>query len=199
MADNATTNEPSELAKLRFDYAWKWFSFHADQRIKMFNYMLVVFGIFAAGVVNALDKHLPNPVVSGLCFSAGFLALIFTRLDARNQDLVWLGEDVLVELERETIFGADATIKGHKGDNKDKNISFGILLPQANAQTHWKIYDAWRGKHRVLLRWIGYLIAILFFASGIWILVQPPAIASKPRECLQCVQVPQAAPLPPSN
>jgi hypothetical protein len=39
------SGDVSDLVKLQFDYAWKWFSFHADQRVKMFNFMLVVFGI----------------------------------------------------------------------------------------------------------------------------------------------------------
>lgn len=175
---------PSELYKLQFDYAWKWFSFHADQRIKMFNYMLVVFGIFAAGIVNALDKHLPNLVTAILCFGAGFLALIFARLDGRNRDLVWLGEDVLMHLEREGIFGTDIKINGRY----DAKVDFGILWRQALEEkaatdriraalrdkgcvplVSW-IHDAWRGKHRVWLPFVSYLIAILFFSAGILIL-----------------------------
>ena len=97
-------DRPSELHKLQFDYAWKWFCFHADQRVKMFNFMLIVFGIFAAGVVNALDKNLPTIVMAGLCIFAIVLALIFILLDRRNRDLVWLGEDVLMDLERKAIF-----------------------------------------------------------------------------------------------
>src|SRR4051812_17959205 len=106
MANGITPADPLELRKLQFDYAWKWFSFHADQRVKMFNFMLIVFGIFAAGVVNALDKAaLPRVALAGLCFFGTFLAWAFTRLDRRNRDLVWLGEDVLMELERKVIFG----------------------------------------------------------------------------------------------
>src|ERR1700729_959787 len=105
--------DPSELRKLQFDYAWKWFSFHADQRTKIFNFMLVVFGIFAAGIVNALDKHVPKIAVAGLAISAGILALIFRRLDRRNRDLVWLAEDVLKELEREAIFDPTPKIRDH--------------------------------------------------------------------------------------
>jgi hypothetical protein len=159
---------PSELQKLQFDYAWKWFSFHADQRIKMFNYMLVVFGIFAAGVVNALDKELPNVATAILCFIAAALALIFSLLDRRNRDLVWLGEDVLRNLERTSIFGEGIKIK----DGKDKEIDFGILRRQdlPSGTGNGFICDAWRGKHRVWLPLIGLLIAVLFLAAGLLIL-----------------------------
>jgi len=74
----------------------------------MFNFMLVVLGIFAAGVVNALDKT-PNIVTAFLCFFAAGLAVVFTFLDRRNRDLVWLGEDVLTHLERKAIFGEGRT------------------------------------------------------------------------------------------
>ncbi len=181
-------NPPSELHKLQFDYAWKWFSFHADQRTKMFNYMLLVFGIFAAGIVNALDKHLPNLVTADLCFIAAALALIFARLDRRNRDLVWFGEDVLMHLERVGIFGTDVKINGRY----DSKIDFGVLWRQAleervasnrisNALPNrgcaplitW-LRDAWLGKHRVWLPTVSYLIAIVFFSAGILILLFGP-------------------------
>src|SRR5260370_29011163 len=111
MANEIPPADPLELRKLQFDYAWKWFSFHADQRVKMFNFMLIVFGIFAAGVVNALDKDLPPVAIAGLCFFAAFLAWAFMRLDRRNRDLVWLGEDVLMDLERKAIFGEGQKIE----------------------------------------------------------------------------------------
>jgi hypothetical protein len=115
--------KPSELHKFQFDYAWKWFSFHADQRIKMFNYMLVVFGIFAAGIANAVNKQVPNEVTAGFCFVASVFALIFARFDRRNRDLVWFGEDVLRHLERQGIFGPDEKIEDRHG----KTVDFGIL------------------------------------------------------------------------
>jgi hypothetical protein len=174
---------PSELHKLQFDYAWKWFCFHADQRVKMFNYMLIVFGVFAAGVVNALHNQIPAGLVFTLCVVAGVLALIFMLLDRRNRDLVWLGEDVLMDLERETIFGEGKKIKGRY----DREIDFGILWRQTLEEREWgqefgkQSSPNWRlirsclhnvklGKHRILLPGIGGLIAFLFFAEGGFIL-----------------------------
>jgi hypothetical protein len=198
MADEPASNplpaasppqQVSDLHKLQFDYAWKWFSYHADQRVKMFNFMLVVLGIFAAGVVNAFDKT-PNIVTAILCFFAAGLAVVFTFLDRRNRDLVWLGEDVLTHLERKAIFGESVKIQGRY----DQPIDFGILWRQAleEESTHrrpirdalrdalgpkaWRTAcrDAWLGKHRIWLRLVGFLIAVLFLAAGIWILKQPP-------------------------
>jgi hypothetical protein len=179
MANESVPADPSsELRKLRFDYAWKWFSFHADQRVKMFNFMLIVFGIFAAGVVNALDKDLPPVAIAGLCFFATSLACAFMWLDRRNRDLVWLGEDVLMDLEREAIFRERTKIKGRY----DREIDFGILWRQAlegKRSPNWGPIgnfwrDVWLGKHRIWLPAIGFWIGVLFFAAGLWILLRTP-------------------------
>lgn len=176
-------NTSSGLHQVQFDYAWKWFCFHADQRIKMFNYMLIVFGIFAAGVVNALHNQVPKGAIAGLCFFAAALAVIFTRLDLRNRDLVWLGEDVLMDLERKTIFGDGNKIKGRY----DREIDLGLLWRQALQEREWQRgfeqrrsptqiaigtywHDVALGKHRVLLPGIGVLIGVLFLAAGIYLL-----------------------------
>src|SRR3954462_11298895 len=41
------TEDERELLKLRADYAWKWFDLHAKQRMTLFNYFLIIAGIFA--------------------------------------------------------------------------------------------------------------------------------------------------------
>jgi hypothetical protein len=152
---------------VQFDYAWKWFAFHADQRIKMFNFMLIIFGVFAAGVVNALDKHLPTFAVAFLCFVAAGLAEIFVRLDRRNRELVWRGEDVLRYLEQEVIFREPTTIQGREG----ARIHFGILTRESGSASARRMKNWWfdvrLGRHRLWLPMIGHLIAVLFLAAGI--------------------------------
>lgn len=153
--------------------------------------MLVVFGIFAAGIVNALDKHLPNIVTAALCFIAAGLGVIFALLDRRNRDLVWFGEDVLMHLERDAIFGKDVKIKGRY----DADVDFGILWRQALeervaanrirvalrdnvcAPLVIRLRDAWRGKHRIWLPVVSCLIAFLFLAAGILILRYGPFLS----------------------
>ena len=163
-------NPPSELHKLQFDYAWKWFSFHADQRTKVFKFMLVVFGIFAAGIVNALDKHLPKIFVAGLAILAALLAVMFSRLDRRNRDLVWLGEDVLKKLEREAIFDQGTTITDHFGNTVPLSILTRPDDPPTKSPSS-NSNDAFLGKHRVLFPGIAYLFAVLFFAAAILIMI----------------------------
>jgi hypothetical protein len=160
---------PSEVHKLQFDYAWKWFSFHADQRTKMFNFMLIVFGILATAIVAAVDKHLSREITSGLCVIAGVLALIFSRLDRRNQNLLWLGEDVLVELERRGIFGEGIRIDGRE---EGQRVDLGILWRQKLEERENRtglLGSAWSGKHRFWLPRIAYLFAVIFFLAA-WLL-----------------------------
>ena len=160
--------DPSELRKLQFDYAWKWFCFHADQRTKVFNFMLIVFGIFAAGIVNALDKHLPKIAAAGLAIFAAILALIFSRLDRRNRDLLWRGEDILKKLEREVIFDPAETV----GDSYGQTVPSSIL-DRDDPPTRWKkksvLNDAILGKHRWWFPFIAYLFSGLFVAAAVLI------------------------------
>jgi hypothetical protein len=186
---------PLELCKLQFDYAWKWFSYHADQRVKMFNFMLVVFGVFATAIGSTVGR-LPSGFTAVLCFVAAALGLIFPLLDRRNRDLVWLGEELLTHLEKNFIFGEGITIKDRSG----KDIRLGILSRQSfedddRAKDFWlawgkgvggiwcawstwrawgkRVDDGWRGKHRVWLPTVGILMFVLFLAGGVWILKHP--------------------------
>jgi hypothetical protein len=127
--------------------------------------------------VNAIG-HLQSGVTAVLCFAAASLAFIFSLLDRRNRDLVWLGEELLTDLEKNAIFGQGITIKDRSG----KDIQLGILSRQSfedNARRNnwgtWRrvLDEACRGKHRVWLRFVAYLMTVLFFTAGVWILKHP--------------------------
>ncbi len=66
-----------ELDKLRLDYAWKWFAFHADQRTKMFNYFILAIGIVATAVFSWYHQR---GVVVILCAVGVTVALICQSL-----------------------------------------------------------------------------------------------------------------------
>jgi hypothetical protein len=158
----------------------------------MFNFMLIVFGIFATAIVSAVDKGLPPAVTAILCFVAAALGLIFPLLDRRNRDLVWLGEEVLTHLEKNFIFGEYIEIKDREG----KDIRLGILWRQKvenderkdnillawgrdvgdtwRALSTWRAWDdAWHGRHRFWLPCVGLSMFALFLAAGVWILRDP--------------------------
>jgi hypothetical protein len=86
-------NDPTNLTKDQLDFASKWFFYHADQRMKMFNFMLVVFGVLFTAVVTAINNEVSPFVEIVLCVVATELALAFCLLDRRNYKLVELGRN----------------------------------------------------------------------------------------------------------
>src|SRR5258708_6717426 len=160
-----------DLLKLRLDYAWKWFSFHADQRTKMFNFMLIVVGIFATAVVAAVKEGMLEVAVL-VCFVPGLLPFVFSLLHRPNRDLLLLGADLVCELGKKKLFGEDAKIL----ISKDKEVPFGILWrqrisepPSSDRPIFSYLKDALLGKHRVWLRVIAVLISA-FFLIGAWVI-----------------------------
>ena len=176
-------DDPNELGKLQLDYAWKWFSFHADQRTKMFNYMLALFGLFAAAIATTLDKPGMGNLTPWLCWLAALLALIFALIDTRNRTLVWFGEDVLISLEKEFLFGVGEKARGRR----DKEFNWGILNRQQVDEAaldlkglRLMLHDACRGKHRFWMPGVALLMCAAFVAAGWWTYTRPAQPVTKP-------------------
>jgi len=80
-------------------YAWSYFSFHADQRMKTFNFFLIVAGLLANGIVTLL-KDGNNPwLTTPFGLALMFLCFLFWRLDRRNHTLVRNGEGAIKYLD----------------------------------------------------------------------------------------------------
>jgi hypothetical protein len=88
---------------LRFEYAWRWFEFHAKQRVSMFNFFLVGIGILANAYVLLILQNLKY-VAGTLAIIGALISLIFVFLDRRNRQLVKIGERLLNELEGNGLF-----------------------------------------------------------------------------------------------
>jgi hypothetical protein len=80
------------------DYAWKWFQYHAGQRMLAFNFLLVLMGALSVGYFKAHESgsHVPAAIVA---FLGAGVTLAFLLLDWRNEDLVQLGRDALISLQ----------------------------------------------------------------------------------------------------
>jgi len=158
------SKEPTELQKLRFDYAWKWFNFHAEQRTKMFNFMLVGLGILATALVGAIEKKLLlEAAVVGT--AATMVALVFSLLDARNRQLYIAAMDVLIDAEKNLVFGDGVKFKDHNGQDKDFGISRRIALEEGADKSKWR---GWReGRHRHWMPALAYAFALLFALAAL--------------------------------
>lgn len=81
------------------EYAWKYFSLHSDQRLKTFNFYLLLVTVILGGLL-AFLRDAKTPVLAA---PAGFLltllSLIFWKLDRRNRELIVHSEAMLKQIE----------------------------------------------------------------------------------------------------
>jgi hypothetical protein len=82
------------LTELR-QYAWNYFSLHADQRMKTFNFYIVLCGALVAGMI--ATRH--SAIGAMLAYLIGFVSFIFWKMDQRIRQLVKHGENALKHLE----------------------------------------------------------------------------------------------------
>lgn len=156
----------SDLIKLRYDYAWSWFDFHAKQRVSMFNYFLIITGIFANGLIGVLKTDFRSIAVA-----LGILGIItsfaFFCLDLRNKQLVEMGEDVLLKIEEE-IFSQKFKIKRKEKPGDKRPLQGGFMLREYVEEPRWKKGSRWHYikinaiKHKFIIRFIECIVAIAF-------------------------------------
>lgn len=107
---DAQVTAPQDPGQARLDYAWEWFKYHAGQRVSMFNYFLIITGIFANAYAGLLKDGSRDLIVHGgraLGIIGALTAIGFVMLDVRNKSLVDRGSSVLEEIEKGALFGGE--------------------------------------------------------------------------------------------
>jgi hypothetical protein len=99
-----TLEEPEDkkqkLLEFAIDHSWKYFAFHAEQRMKVFNFFfLAINALVAAAAGAAYAKLWVFVAFSG--FAVFFVSIIFYVLDRRNKQLVEIGELALIDFQKE--------------------------------------------------------------------------------------------------
>jgi|GEM_PF-63341 len=91
-------------------YAWKWFEFHADQRLRAFYYYLIIIGALSWG-------YLSNENSTGrlIAFLSAIMSIAFLMLEIRNANLINLGRKELRRLEFTPSVNDYNAYKIHKG------------------------------------------------------------------------------------
>jgi len=82
------------------DHTWRYFELHANQRMYIFNFFLVLSGLVAAGLAASFEGKGPLlliGVVLGLLLA--LVSFVFWKLDQRVSFLIKNAEIALVELE----------------------------------------------------------------------------------------------------
>ena len=164
--DNAReTTCSADRMKLQFEYGWRWFEYHARQRISMFNYVLLITGILANAYV-ASYKEGYTEVAVAIALLGFYTSVGFVFLDIRNHALVKEGENVLEKLEG-TIFGQDIA----KGSEQ-------ALAPFAVERTT-KMREGGKAglrtilKHKFWIRSLEGIVAACFLLGAILAVTKP--------------------------
>lgn len=147
------------LFSTQLDYSWKWFDFHAKQRVSMFNYFLIASGILANAYVHIFSSDWYR-LASAVAFIGFIIAIVFVILDCRNAKLVYLAEDVLRKLEM-SFFPEEFKGLSEKG----KQTPRGILFRESNKQE--SIFVTIFIKHKFCLKFIEIIIAICFGVGSV--------------------------------
>jgi hypothetical protein len=105
--------DSASIKKIR-DYTWKYFALHADQRIKTFNFYILLTTFAVGGMLTILKDATDSTrtwLLSPIAFLLAFLSYIFWKLDERNRRLVRHGGAALKLLE-----DLDATLPPNEGN-----------------------------------------------------------------------------------
>ena len=92
----------TELRKELRKYAWDYFDRHAEQRLKTFNFYLLLCGAIIAGVISFAQKSEQVRYAWPLGFLLTLVSFIFWKLDVRNRQLTKHSEEALKLLEDES-------------------------------------------------------------------------------------------------
>lgn len=108
------------------DYGWRWFSFHAAQRMTVFNFYLVAVAIIFVGFHETVKS---SDYILSLSFAGAQLviAVLFKRLDRRTSELVKIGESLLEYCERDLVSVTPTAALTKLAENKDSRTKLWIL------------------------------------------------------------------------
>lgn len=97
MYKHVTKNQNFEKS---LEHAWKYFELHANQRITIFNYFLIISGALSAGLATTLQgsqRFSSLGVVLGVLLVV--VSFVFWKLDQRVSYLIKHAETVIGEIE----------------------------------------------------------------------------------------------------
>ena len=81
------------------DHAWRWFEYHAGQRIIIFRFYLIFIALLVAGYSTlTINGQHWSSIIAGVFLA--FATFLFHRLDLRNSQLVKIAEYFLKEEEQ---------------------------------------------------------------------------------------------------
>jgi hypothetical protein len=172
----------SERAEMR-EYAWRYFALHADQRLKTFNFFLILATVILGGVLAFLkDASIPwlaAPV--GLLLFV--LSLVFWRLDRRNRELIWHAENALRQIEAATPNDSvPAELKLFSHEEATTRKLRATCKPSCNPSSWWQTHYSYTDCFRIVFCASAILGLLVTGASFFLSIYQRPAQAPIPQQ-----------------
>lgn len=88
--------------------AWEYFNLHAGQRLKTFNFYIVICALLSTALFGLYQKEHSNPWIGLLLGTLLVLfSFIFWKLDERNRELIHHGEAALRFFETEADYDSE--------------------------------------------------------------------------------------------
>ena len=155
MAQEPQHDEHTTSAQMKFEYAWRYFAYHAKQRVTMFNFFLVGSGIIgnAYGLLLRGESHLQ---AGGIALIGFLVCAVFLMLDVRNHQLVRLGEDALRRVEQDYLLSSEQA----KSDHELPEYAIMSREPKVGEPSRWF-------KHGTLIRLLEGAAACGFFVAAV--------------------------------
>lgn len=112
--------ELNEAYKVSLESSWRYFQLHAQQRMTVFNFYLIITGLVAAGLSACLLQMEKLSMVAGvLGLFLSFVSFIFWKLDQRVSLMIKASEKSIIDIEKklalpvESIFTQDSENLNH--------------------------------------------------------------------------------------
>ena len=113
----------SNKKDFNLDHAWKYFELHANQRISLIRFFIILLSLYVTGSAYLIAKINDKGCIEEygvIFFSIGFffITIIFWFLDSRNRKLIHIAECSLRKYEEDNIIQYR-----HKIFNREKDTS----------------------------------------------------------------------------
>ena len=92
-------NKADAMNNIYRESAWKHFSVHADQRLKMFQFYITISTALLGGVILLYRTGENAEALLILCFLISFFSFVFWKLEKRTSTLVKNAEDAIKYLD----------------------------------------------------------------------------------------------------
>ena len=147
---------PDERKEYR-DYAWSYFSLHADHRLKVFSFFIVFASLTIGGFSTLVGKNGFQSVYGLLLLLLSVLSFLFWKFEERTRMLVKNGENALKHLDQ-TLEPEDKVLALFERDDET-----------TSAMEKWPIHTGHFSYSRVF-RWVYAIFGIGSFIGWLYAL-----------------------------